>query len=131
VTRRLLLLAALLALPLLIAPETGWASAYADGVMEGVVRHRFANDWWPVQPDRDWYTVAVYAATTDCREVGRIVLMRPVGMTQWQRALVADCGGNDSISWMLSNSIIAELDAGTFERWTTAHGRPLRIEVAR
>ena len=52
--------------------ETGFASAYAPGVMEGVVALRHEQDWWPVEPPADWYTVAGYVAAMDCSRVGEV-----------------------------------------------------------
>ena len=130
-----LALPALLLTALLIAPETtpvtGYASRYAPGVFEGVVAHRFANGWWRNTPPSDWTTVAGYAATTDCNQVGKIVLMRPIGATRWERVLVADCAGNDgyTMDWMLQNNIIVELDYTLFTRWADAYGLPLAIEM--
>jgi hypothetical protein len=146
-TRRALSLAALalIALALLVAPETrasstaaavsGWASAYAPGVFEDVVRHRFANDWWPVQPQLDWYIRAQgYIATNECRDVGRMATLIDPSGREW-RVLIADCGERgkpgEGQDWMTRNRIIAELDWRLFERLTELHGKPLRIEVAR
>jgi hypothetical protein len=139
-TRRLLPAAALLALALVIAPEptradhlTGWASAYAPGVMAEVIQVRFANDWWPVTPPRDWYTAAGAIATNNCRDVGRMAtLIDPAGREY--RVLIADCGERgkpgEGQDWMIANNIAAELDWEMWEMLTTAHGRPLWIEVA-
>lgn len=112
------------------SPQYGYASHYAPAVFETVVAHRFANDWWRSPPPPDWYTVAGYAATTDCAQVGQVVLMRPAGDIRWHRVLVADCAGNwDTLNWMLDNRIIAELDHSLFTRWATRYGVPLAIEL--
>ena len=108
----------------------GYASAYAPTVFEGVVAHRFDNGWWRVEPPADWYTVAGYAAVTDCGRVGEVVELRPVGAETWQRVLVADCVGDvASLDWMLANNIVAELDARLYARWAADYGTPLALEM--
>jgi hypothetical protein len=140
-TRRLPLLAALLALALLLAPEpgqadhlTGWASAYAPGVMTEVIQVRFENDWWPNTPPRNWYESAGAIATNNCRDVGRMATLIDPGGREW-RVLIADCGERgkpgEGQDWMEQNRIVAELDWRLWERLVSEHGRPLRIEVAR
>ena len=109
---------------------TGYASRYDPGVFETVVNHRFANGWWRNEPPADWNMVAGYAATTDCGQVGKVVLMRPAGATTWERVLVADCPGDGStLDWMLANNIAVELDYNLFTRWADGHGVPLEIEM--
>jgi len=112
------------------APLTGYASRYDPGVFEGVVDLRFRENWWRNQPPHDWTTVAGYAATTDCDQVGTVILMRPVGARRWERVLIADCSGPDgTMDWMLSNRIVAELDYSLFTRWAAEYGLPLEIEM--
>lgn len=133
--RRLLPAVALLVV--LIAPETattfpweGYASRYDEGVFEGVVALRFREGWWRNEPPADWHAVAGFAATTNCDQVGRVLLMRPVGAARWERVLVADCAGADgTLDWMVENRIIAELDYGLWSRWAGEHGVPLAIEM--
>ena len=128
--------AALLGTLLLVAPETvattdsietGYASAYAPGVMEGVVRLRFEQDWWRVEPPLHWYKVAGYVAAMDCSRVGEVTTMRvPDGREL--PVLIADCAGADGPADRFARlDIIAELDAGLWERLTAAHGTPLEI----
>lgn len=112
-------------------PLVGWASRYDPAVLEGVVARRFQMGWWRTPPPVDWYTVAGYAATADCAQVGHVVEMRPVGATRWERILVADCAGRDSWQWMVDNRIVAELDFATFGRWAAEWGVPLEVEVRR
>ena len=136
-TRAIRPAALLLALALLIAPESrataapelrGWASAYAPGRMAEVVRYRLDNGLWRVAPPADWYTAAGYIATNDCSQVGRMMtLVDPAGR-EW-RVLVGDCAGRDSADWMTDNRIIAELDHDLFVRLTAEHGRPLEIKL--
>lgn len=127
------LIAAAAVLLIVVAPEMpaqGYASRYDPGVFEGVVDRRFREGWWRHQPPGDWYTVAGYAAVSDCALVGRVVLMRPVGATAWERVLVADCAGNDGTpDWMRENAILTELDYGLFMRWSDSYGVPLAIEM--
>jgi len=125
---------ALIAMALLSPPSdttTGWASAYAPGVMEGVVDYRFEQNWWRNSPPDYWRAAVGYVATTDCAQVGRLIHARPVDAPVWSLLLVADCGGRGEygLDWMLRNNIIAELDAATFDRWTAVYGRPLKIEI--
>lgn len=111
-------------------PLTGYASRYDEGVFEGVVAHRNANGWWrnPLPPD--WTAVSGYAATSDCGQVGQVVLMRPVGAATWERLLVADCAGDmPTLNWLIDNNIIAELDYELFTRWASEYGLPLAIEM--
>lgn len=109
--------------------QSGFASAYAPGRFEEVVRWRLDNDVWRTPPPVDWYTTAGYIATNDCAQVGQVVtLIAPDGRAY--RVLVADCGGNDGgADWMTNNQIVAELDWGLFERLTALHGRPLEVTL--
>lgn len=121
----------LLALALLMPPATttGWASAYAPGVMEATVRYRLDNDVWrrPLPPD--WYTVAGYVAAMDCSRVGEVAtLVDPAG--DRHRVLIADCAGADGPPDRFDKrNIIVELDAGLWQRLTMQHGRPLRVTL--
>ena len=109
----------------------GWASAYAPGVMEATTAYRLEHGLWYVTPPADWYTVAGYVATNDCRQVGRrMTLIAPDG--RGYPVLVADCGGAEpggGAAWMTANNIIAELDARLWQRLTARHGRPLKVEL--
>lgn len=113
-------------------PETaqhGYASAYAPGVMEGVVATRFANDWWRNTPPRDWYTAAGYVAGMDCAKGGQMATLVTPDGREWP-VLIADCAGNDGPADRFTrNNIIAELDWRLFERLTAIHGRPLSITL--
>ncbi len=131
-TRAALLMAVIL-WPAPAAPEpsgvTGWASAYAPGVMAEVITYRRANGLWRNPLPVDWYTAAGYIATNDCSQVGQMLtLVTPDGRAR--RVLVADCAGRDGGSeWMTRNRIAAELDYKLFTELTAAHGRPLAIEL--
>lgn len=107
----------------------GYASAYAPGRMDEVVRYRLDNDLWRVPLPHDWYTAAGYVATNDCAQVGQMMtLIAPDG--RGYRVLVADCGGPGEgvgADWMTANSIVAELDWRLWQTLTAAHGRPLEV----
>ena len=107
----------------------GWASVYSPGVMDATVSYRMEHGLWYSPPPLGWYQAAGYIAVNDCRRVGEMATLVDPGGRAW-RVLVADCGGADGgVAWMTVNSIVAELDAGLWERLTAEHGRPLRIEV--
>lgn len=110
---------------------TGWASAYAPGVFEGVVRYRLDNGLWRHPPPIDWYTAAGYVATNDCSQVGQMAtLIAPDG--RGYRVLIADCGGAGEgvgAEWMTANGIVVELDNRLWERLTSEHGRPLKVTL--
>lgn len=106
--------------------ERGYASAYAPGVMEGVVTRRFANDWWRVTPPIDWYTVHGYVAAMDCSRVGEVTALHVAGRDY--RVLIADCAGADGPPDRFSkDSIVVELDGRLWARLTAAHGTPLEV----
>ena len=134
-TRRHLLLALFLLLFVAVdragsrAPLSGYASAYAAGVMEDTIRYRLDNNLWRHTPPRDWYLAHGAIATNDCSQVGLMAtLVDPAG--DEYRVLVADCGGADGgAEWMSRHNIIAELDWRLWTRLTTEHGRPLEIQI--
>ena len=110
---------------------TGWASAYAPGVMEATVAYRMDHGLWFTPPPHDWYQVAGYVAVNDCKRVGEMATLIDPGGREW-RVLVADCGGpgeGQGADWMTENNIVAEMDATLWERPTATHGRPLRVEL--
>ena len=109
----------------------GWASAYDVGVMDATVAYRMEHGLWFSPPPMDWYQAAGYVAVNDCTRVGEMATLIDPGGREW-RVLVSDCGGpgeGQGADWMTTNNIIAELDAGLWQRLTAAHGRPLAIEV--
>ena len=109
----------------------GWASAYAPGVMEATVTYRLeSGNWWNIPPSR-WIYADGYIAVNDCKRVGEMATLVAPGGDEYA-VLVADCGGpgdGQGSDWMTTNNIVAELDAGLWQRLTAEHGRPLRIEV--
>ena len=129
---------ALIALSLLsgeVAPAaagvTGYASAYAPGVMEDVIRWRLDTGTWRNPPPRDWYTAHGAIATNNCAQVGQMAtVIDPAGRAY--RVLVADCGGREEgggASCMTRNRIVAELDWRLWTRLTGEHGKPLEVTV--
>ena len=110
---------------------SGWASAYAPGRFEEVVRWRLDNDVWRVQPEWDWYYRAQgYIATTDCAKVGSIATIYDMDGKAYE-VLVGDCSGHEeTTAWMLDNNILVELDARLWERLVAQHGRPLPISLS-
>lgn len=109
---------------------TGYASGYAPGVFEGVVRWRLDTGVWRVRPRWDWYYQAHgYIATTDCAKVGSMAtLYDPNGKSY--RVLVGDCSGHvETTAWMLDNNIVVELDGRLWDLLTAEHGRPLAVSL--
>lgn len=110
---------------------TGWASAYADGRMDDVIRWRLDTGTWRTPPPRDWYTAHGAIATNDCAQVGQMMtLIDPAGKSY--EVLIADCGGaepNGGASWMTANRIVAELDWRLWTRLTGEHGKPLEVTI--
>lgn len=132
--RRLAALLGLAVLAGLVAPETrateaqwGYASAYAEGVMDEVVRFRLDNDIWRVPPPHDWYTAHGAVAAMDCSRVGEMAtIVDPAGREY--RVLIADCAGADGPADRFEKmNVIVELDWGLWTRLTEAHGRPLAV----
>lgn len=118
-----LTLAALILWPPATAPEPPGVTGFAS------VRYRLDTGVWWNQPPHDWYTVAGYVATNDCRQVGRVMTLTAPGGREY-RVLVADCGGAEpdgGAAWMTANNIIVELDWNLWTRLTAEHGRPLRV----
>ena len=134
-TRAAFTLMAVILWPAPAAPEssgvTGWASAYAPGVMAEVITYRRANGLWRNPLPVDWYTAAGYIATNDCSQVGQMLtLITPDGRAR--RVLVADCGGpGDGVgaAWMTKHRIVAELDWRLWTKLTEIHGKPLEISL--
>lgn len=106
----------------------GYASAYAPGVMEGVVRLRFDEDWWPVTPPIDWYTVHGYIAAMDCARVGEVTTLQVAGRDY--RVFIADCAGDDGPPDRFERmNVVVELGWEMWDELTQAHGRPLSVRL--
>ena len=125
-----------LALIVLLAPETaatvpdaetGYASAYAPGVMETVVVHRQRLDMWRNEPPRDLQDVDGYIAAMDCSRVGQTTtLYGPDGRAY--SVLIADCAGADGpLDRFSKMNVIVEVDGRLWAGMTAAHGRPLEV----
>jgi len=106
-------------------PLEGWASQYAKGVTERVIRQR---QRWSQLPD-PLPPVDGYIASLYCNQIGETWKMRPASTEEWETFLVVDCSGHYSTSsWMLRNNILCEVDYETALRWKTI-GRGIRVEV--
>lgn len=108
--------------------STGWASQYAPGVMDRVIRMRQTPGETFMTLDVDLPVVNGYVAVPECNRIGDILFIRPVGQRHWEKFLVVDCTGRDSYAWMMRNNILVEVDYETAKRWNTI-GRGIRIEV--
>lgn len=108
-------------------PQSGWASGYAENVMEGVVERRFANNWWWNEPPPDWFLSHGSVAVMDCSDVGRMMtLIDPAGRAY--RVLAADCAGDDGpVDRFERMGVIVELDYPLWAALTEEFGRPLRV----
>ena len=107
---------------------SGFASQYAPGVMESVVRvrqsGRTAMDLPAVLPAVDGFV-----AMEDCAMIGQIVYIRPKRKTEWDSFLVADCSGHSETSaWMERNNILVEFGYNAAKRYGTI-GRGIEIEL--
>lgn len=128
-TRATLTLAALIALADIAAPDTltGYASAYAPGVMSDVIRYRFDAGLWPTPPPVGWYQAAGAIATMDCRQVGNMATL-VVGGREWP-VLVADCIGDGDPERFSRHNIIVEVDWQLWQKFTAAYGMPLEVQL--
>jgi hypothetical protein len=107
----------------------GWCSQYHPLVMESVIRVRQAGLTQYNLPQH-LPPVDGFVALKDCKYIGSIVWMRPLGDEQWESFLVVDCAGveDGTKTWMEENNIIAEIDWETAQRWDTV-GRGLNVEM--
>ena len=120
---------------LLIPPEyehytlaEGWASQYAKGVMQRVIRVRQAGRTSRTLPE-NLPQVDGYAAALSANAIGQIWYIQPEGHSHWERILIVDCGGADGgASWMARNNVLVEVDYETAQRWDTL-GRGKRVRV--
>jgi hypothetical protein len=108
--------------------QSGYASYYAEGVMDATVYVRQQMNHIP--PDlRGW---AGYVARPDCKEIGNTVWLRLAGEHKFLPYLVTDCArrddGDGSLSWMQNNRILVEVDYLTWVTWGGRNGG-LRIEM--
>ena len=114
----------------------GFASQYALGVMPSTVRVRQSGSTAHNLPT-DLPSVDGYVASQNCADIGSIIWLRPIGQTEWESFLVADCAsltagsprpGESSYRWMVRNNILFEIDGLTARRWNTV-GRRASIEM--
>lgn len=109
--------------------ESGYASAYAPGVMESTVRYRLDYGVWRNPPPHDWYVVHGYVAAMDCSRVGEMATLTVYGRDY--RVLIADCAGDDGPPDRFERmGVIVELDWKLWERLTDRHGRPLPVRLS-
>lgn len=109
------------------AVQTGYASAYAPGVMQRVVVDRYRLSMWRNEPPRDYYAVDGFIAAMDCSRVGQTTtLYGPDGRAY--SVLIADCAGADGpLDRFSKMNVIVELDGRLWAGMTAAHGRPLEV----
>jgi len=104
----------------------GIASQYAPGVSESVINVRQTRNVTHKLP-LDLPDVDGYIAVRDCKHIGDVWWLRPVG-GKVESFLVIDCAGSDETrTWMDRNRIIVEVDHATSKRWGTV-GRGIKIE---
>ena len=104
----------------------GWASQYAPGKMEAVIRVR--------QAGRTAYTLPAvlpavdgYAAVLACERIGEVLYVQHAGVVE--SFLVVDCAGDEETrQWMARNNILLEVDYETAIRWNTV-GRGAQVAV--
>ena len=108
-----------------VVPSVGWASQYAPGVMDHVVKYQQRHKRVP----EDVSSFDGFVAVQSCSDVGRIYLIRPLGALCWERFIAVDCSGSvETTAWMVRNNILVEVDYETAVRWKTV-GRGIRVEL--
>jgi len=121
----------------LILIASGYASQYAPGVMQRVIRVR-QNNLTAYSLPLTLPSVDGYVAAQDCSTIGSIVYLRQNAHSEWERFLVADCAsrtsgsprdGESSYTWMQRNNILFEIDHETALRWNTV-GRLSTVQQA-
>jgi len=112
---------------------TGYASYYAAGVFDEVIKVHRDNGWGNLPED---LTGAVSAAVIGCDHWGKTAHVRAVDLdglplTEWVRLTVIDCAGDRlTVEWATANNVIIEVDESLYMQWLplkTAKG--LRVEV--
>jgi len=83
-------------------------------------------------PPVDGYVAARYPD-----DIGRVVLLRPIGRREWERFLVVDCAGRNDrresdglsgLAWMERYNVLVEVDYETAVRWDTV-GRGIMVQM--
>lgn len=116
---------------ILILILSGWASQYAPGKMEEVIRVRQT-------PGRTNHSLPQELPEADGRIallepdlIGDVVLVCPHDSTLPCRTmLVVDCAGiqDGGYDWMVRNGIVAEIDYESAVAWGTV-GRGIRVDI--
>jgi hypothetical protein len=108
--------------------RSGYASYYADGVMDATIYARQGMGHIPLDL-RGW---AGFVARPSCREIGSTIWLRLEGFRKFLPYLVTDCArrddGDGALSWMEVNNILVEVDYKTWRFWNGGTGG-LRIEM--
>jgi len=110
--------------------DRGWASQYAPGKMEQVIRNRQRGCCGRYSLPAGLPPVDGYVAVQERADIGRLFWIRPLGSDEWERFLAVDCGGfaDGGYRWMIRNSILFEVDYQTAVRWGTV-GRLIEVET--
>lgn len=109
-----------------VVVASGWASQYAPGRMEEVIRVRQTRATAMPLP-ADLPAVDGYIAVLDCAEIGQVWYLRHGRAIE--SFLVVDCAGDaETRAWMQRNGIHVEVDADTAARWGVV-GRGAQVEV--
>jgi hypothetical protein len=105
---------------------SGWASQYAPGRMQEVIRVRQTRPTAMPLP-AELPAVDGYIAVLDCAEIGNVWYLRYGESVE--SFLVVDCAGDAATrAWMTRNNILVEVDHATALRWGVV-GRGAQIEV--
>jgi len=111
---------------LIVVLLSGFASQYSRSTFERVIANR--QKWGQLvdAPKTDGYV-----AVEDCRRVGEVLYLRPVG-GEWERFLIADCAGGEATrQWMRRNRIVVEVDTETAKRWGFPEMRGIPVEAGK
>ncbi len=112
---------------------TGYASYYAAGVFDEVIKIHRDNGWGRLPED---LTGAEAAAVISCDSWGQTAHVRAVDLdglplSEWVRLTVVDCAGDRlTVEWATANNVIIEVDESLFNQWIplkTVKG--LRVQV--
>ena len=111
-------------------PIVGWASQYNPGRMQEVIHNRQNGCCGRYSLEAGLPAVDGFVAVQERADIGRLLLLRPVGSETWETFLAVDCGGyaDGGYDWMRRNNILVEVDRQTAERWGTV-GRLIEVEM--
>jgi hypothetical protein len=114
---------------LILTITSGWASQYAPGVMERVIRIRQSSVTSKDLP-MELPSVFGFIAMESCDRIGDIIYLRPEGTNRWYSFMVADCSGHaETTAWMKNNNILVELWYPAVEPFGGRRNRGIRIEM--